>query len=55
MLLAFVILLLLNVIIGAVAWVCVSRVLAHMRADPEAAKLVSEHIIAPLLYGKKEV
>jgi hypothetical protein len=54
MLLAFVILLLLNVAIGTVAWICWSRVLAHMRADPEAAKLVSEHIIAPLLYGKQK-
>ncbi len=52
MFLAFVILLLLNVIIGAVAWICWSRVTAHMRADPEAAKLISEHVIAPLLTGK---
>lgn len=55
MFLAFIILLLLNVILGAAAWICWSRVSAHMRADPEAARLIAEHVIAPLLYGKKEV
>lgn len=54
MFLAFVILLLLNVVIGFVVWLCWSRVTAHMRDDPEAAKLVSEHVIAPLLTGKKK-
>jgi hypothetical protein len=53
MFLAFVTLLLLNVIIGAGVWICWSRISAHMRADPEAAKLIAEHVIAPLLYGKR--
>lgn len=54
MFLAFIILLLLNVIIGAAAWLCWSRINAHMRADPEAARLIAEHVIAPLLTGKKK-
>lgn len=54
MFLAFVILLLLNIIIGTAAWLCWSRISAHMRESPEAARLIAEHVIAPLLTGKKK-
>jgi len=29
-------------------------VTAHLRQNPEAAKLISEHVITPLLIGKQE-
>lgn len=54
MFLAFFTLLMLNGVIGVLAWLAWNRVTEHMRADPEAARLVAEHVIAPLLTGKKK-
>lgn len=51
---AFIALLVLNIIMAVVVWVCWSRITAHMRADPEAAKAVAEHVVAALLKGKPE-
>lgn len=51
--LAFMLLLLLNGAIGVVVWLALRRVQAHMKANPEAAKLIAEHVIAPLLCGEE--
>jgi hypothetical protein len=54
----FVLLLLLNGGVGVLVWLGWQRVASHLKADPEAARLVSkviaEHIIPPLLVGQKE-
>lgn len=50
---AFMFLLMLDGTIGVVVWLGARTVLAHMRANPEAARLVSEHVIAPLLTGEQ--
>ena len=34
-----------------IGWQTFKRVVDHMRNNPEAAKLVAEHVIAPLLTG----
>ena len=39
--------------IGLLVWFGWQRVSAHMRKHPDAAKLVAEHVIAPLLIGPK--
>ena len=54
MFLAFFFLLMFCGVVAFMAWVAWQRVTAHMRANPEAARLVAEHIIAPLLTGEKE-
>lgn len=41
-------------VVGVVCWLLVQRVRDHMRQNPEAAKLFSEHVITPLLMGKKK-
>ena len=53
MVLAFLALLMFCGVVGVVCWLALSRVLNHMRRNPEAAKLISEHVIAPLLMGKQ--
>ena len=53
MFLLFFILLMLNGFVGVIVWLGWRRFTAHMRAHPEAAKLVAEHVIAPLLAGKE--
>lgn len=37
--------------VGVVVWLGLRRVQAHMRANPEAARLIAEHVIAPILSG----
>jgi hypothetical protein len=37
--------------VGIVAWLLLQRVTDHMRVSPEAAKLIAEHVITPLLAG----
>lgn len=54
MIFAFFGLLALNCCGGVLAWLMWRRVIAHMRRNPEAAKLIAEHVIAPLLTGGKE-
>lgn len=54
MFLAFVVLLMICAGIGVLVWLAWQKVTAHMRNHPEAAKLIAEHIIAPLLAGKPE-
>jgi hypothetical protein len=51
---AFFCLLMLDGVVGVLVWLAWQRVTTHMRNNPEAAKLVAEHVIAPLLAGKKE-
>lgn len=53
MFLAFFALLMLNGLIGVLAWLAWNRLTEHLRDNPEAAKLIAEHVIAPLLTGKK--
>jgi hypothetical protein len=50
----FFLLLLLNGGVGVLVWLAWQRVSAHLRNNPEAARLVAEHVIAPLLTGHKE-
>lgn len=54
MFLAFMCLLFLCGGVGVVLWLGFRRLQAHMQKNPEAAKLVAEHVIAPLLMGKKD-
>ena len=54
MLLAFMILLLLNVAFGALFWLGWRRVAAHLRRNPEIAKLFAEHVLAVFLFGTDE-
>ena len=51
---AFFCLLMLNGVVGVLAWLAWQRITKHMRNHPDAAKLVAEHVIAPLLTGQKE-
>lgn len=53
MVLAFLILLMLNGVVVVLIGLGFARVLNHMRQNPEAARLISEHVIAPLLMGKR--
>jgi uncharacterized membrane protein len=53
MVLAFLALLMFCGVVGVVCWLALSRILDHMRRNPEAAKLISEHIITPILMGKE--
>ena len=54
MVFAFLCLLMLCGAVGVVAWLAWQRLTTHMRSNPEAAKLVAEHVIAPLLMGPKK-
>ncbi|OWK42096.1 hypothetical protein [Fimbriiglobus ruber] len=37
------------------AWFCFQRVLAHLRVNPEAARLIAEHILIPAMSAKPNV
>ena len=39
--------------LGALAWFGWRRVAAHLDGNPEAARLLAEHVITPLLLGKQ--
>jgi len=54
MVLMFILLFVFDIVIGVLAWLAWQRVNAHLRENPEAAKLIAEHVIAPLLTGKTE-
>jgi len=43
-----------NTILFVGGWIVYKRIVTHLRHHPEAAKLIAEHIIAPLLTGGKE-
>lgn len=43
--------LMLDGVIGVVVWLALRRVQAHMKASPEASRLIAEHVIAPILSG----
>jgi hypothetical protein len=47
-------LLMLNGAVGVLVWLAWQRVSTHMRNYPEAARLVAEHVLAPILTGQKE-
>lgn len=49
MFLAFVVLLLFCGAAGALVWLGLRRIGNHMRENPEAAKLVAEHVLTPIL------
>ena len=51
MVIMFLLLVLFNCAIGVLVFLAVRRVVKHMRENPEASKLVAEHVIAPLLTG----
>jgi hypothetical protein len=50
----FVCLLMFCGVVGVLVWLGWQRITAHMQQNPEAAKLVAEHVIAPLLMGGKK-
>jgi uncharacterized protein YneF (UPF0154 family) len=39
--------------LGALVWFAWRRVSVHLKDNPEAAKLLAEHVIAPLLMADK--
>lgn len=39
--------------IGILAWLACQKIAAHLKKNPEAAKLIMEHVIAPLLTDKE--
>lgn len=51
---AFFILLLFNAAVGALVFFIVRRVLRHMAECPESARLIAEHVLAPILTGKTD-
>jgi hypothetical protein len=51
---AFFCLLMLCGVVSVLAWLSLQKITAHMRKNPAAAKLVAEHVIAPLLMGVKK-
>jgi hypothetical protein len=53
MFLAFFALLMFCGVVGVFCWLALRRVLDHMRRNPEAARLISQNVIAPLLMGKE--
>jgi hypothetical protein len=55
MFLAFFALVMLNGAIGILCWLAIQRVRDHMGRDPQAASLVAQHVIAPLLMRKKKL
>ncbi len=54
MAIAFLILLALVASVATLIWLGWRHVAAHLRKNPEAARLLAEHVIAPLLTGEKE-
>ncbi len=38
---------------GALAWFGWRKISAHLKSNPEAARLLAEHVITPLLAGDK--
>jgi hypothetical protein len=54
MFLAFMALLLFCGGAGVLVWLGLRRLGNHMRENPEAAKLVAEHVLAPMLWGKEK-
>jgi hypothetical protein len=50
----FMLLLLFDGVVGVLVWLAWQRLTAHMRSNPEAARLIAEHVIAPLMTGEKE-
>ena len=40
--------------LGVLVWLAARRVARHLAGNPEAARLISEHLITPLLIGKQE-
>ena len=51
---AFFCLLALCVAVGVFSWMALRKITTHMRKNPEAAKLVAEHILAALLQGEEK-
>jgi hypothetical protein len=49
---AFVLLLALTGALGFLLWTAWRRLSVHLRENPEAAKLIAEHVLAPVLFGK---
>jgi hypothetical protein len=41
--------------IGTLVWLGWRRVRAHLKAHPEAARALTDHLITPLLLGGEEV
>lgn len=39
--------------IGILAWFACQKIAAHLKKNPEAAKLLMEHLIVPMLTDKK--
>lgn len=54
MVLLFILLVMVNGIGGILVWLAWQRITDHLRRNPEAAKLISEHVVTPLLTGKPE-
>jgi hypothetical protein len=40
--------------IAALVWLGWRRVAAHLRKNPEVAKLIAQHVLAPMLFGEDE-
>ncbi len=40
--------------LGVLVWLAARRLARHLAGNPEAARLISEHLITPLLIGKQE-
>lgn len=51
---AFLTLLALDAGIGVLVWLGWRRVAAHLRKNPEAGKLLAQHVLAPMLFGEDE-
>lgn len=47
----FLLLVMFNGLVCVLAFLAIRRLTKHMRENPEASKLVAEHVIAPLLTG----
>lgn len=53
MVMAFPVLLTLRGGIGILVWVAFQKIAAHLKKNPETAKFIMEHVIAPLLPDKQ--
>ena len=51
---AFVLLLTLTGALGFLLWAAWRRLSVHLRENPEAAKLLAEHVLAPVLFGTEK-
>jgi hypothetical protein len=40
--------------VGVLVWLAWQRMADHLRDNPEAAKLLAEHVIAPIMAGKNK-